>query len=152
MQKLREMWAWSLGQDDSLEKGMETHSNVLAWKIPRTEEPCGKQSIGSQRVGQDWSDLAGTHVNMCNWFSLLYTWNYIVNKLYSNKNLKKFSITPGISRRLIITIMKTKVECFPCGFYLLALQEHTSSPFPRWGHWGCPRSEQFVVPPLEESF
>ena len=44
-----------------LEKEMETHSSILAWKIPWTEEPGRLQSIGSQRVRQDWSDLACTH-------------------------------------------------------------------------------------------
>ena len=42
-----------LGQEDPLEKGMATHSSVLAWRIPRTEEPGGLQSTGSQRVGHD---------------------------------------------------------------------------------------------------
>ena len=40
----------SLGQEDSLEKEMATHSSILAWKIPWTEEPVGLQSMGSQRV------------------------------------------------------------------------------------------------------
>ena len=40
----------SLGQEDALEKGMATHSSVLAWEIPRTEEPGGLQSIRLQRV------------------------------------------------------------------------------------------------------
>ena len=43
----------SLGWEDSLEKEMATHSNILAWKISRTEEPGGLQSMGSQRVGRD---------------------------------------------------------------------------------------------------
>ena len=43
----------SLSQEDSLEKGMATHSSILAWKIPWAEEPGGLQSMGSQRVGQD---------------------------------------------------------------------------------------------------
>ena len=41
-----ENWVWSLGQEDFLEKGMATHSSILAWRIPRTEEPGGLQSIG----------------------------------------------------------------------------------------------------------
>ena len=45
---------WSLGQEDPLEKGMATHCNILAWRIPWTEEPGGLQSMGSQRVGHDW--------------------------------------------------------------------------------------------------
>ena len=43
----------SLGQEDPLEKGMATHSSILALEIPWTEEPSGLKSMGSQRVGQD---------------------------------------------------------------------------------------------------
>ena len=43
----------SLGQKDSLEKGMATHSSILAWRIPWTEKPVGLQSIGLQRAGHD---------------------------------------------------------------------------------------------------
>ena len=43
----------SLGQEDLLEKGMATHINILAWKIPWTEEPDRLQSVGLQRVGHD---------------------------------------------------------------------------------------------------
>ena len=43
----------SLGQDDALEKGMATHCNILAWRIPWTGEPGGLQSMGLQRVGHD---------------------------------------------------------------------------------------------------
>ena len=43
----------SLGGEDPLEKGMATHSSILAWEIPWTEEPGGLQSMGSQRVRQD---------------------------------------------------------------------------------------------------
>ena len=39
--------------EDPLEKEMATHSSILAWEIPRTKEPCGLQSAGSQRVGHD---------------------------------------------------------------------------------------------------
>ena len=44
----------SLGREDSPEKGMATHSSILAWRIPWTEETGGLQSMGSQRVGLDW--------------------------------------------------------------------------------------------------
>ena len=43
----------SLGQGDPLEKEMATHSSILAWRSPRTEEPGGPQSMGLQRVGHD---------------------------------------------------------------------------------------------------
>ena len=52
------MWARSLGWQDSLEEGVATHSSVLAWRTPRTEEPSGLQSMGSQRVRHAWSNLA----------------------------------------------------------------------------------------------
>ena len=48
-----ENWVRSLSWEDSLEKEMATHSSILAWRIPRTEEPVGLQSMGSQRVGHD---------------------------------------------------------------------------------------------------
>ena len=48
-----ETWVQSLGREDPLEKEMATHSSMLAWKIPRTEESGRLQSIGSQRVGHD---------------------------------------------------------------------------------------------------
>ena len=43
----------SLGQEDPLEEGMATHSSILAWRIPQTEEPGRVQSMGSPRVRQD---------------------------------------------------------------------------------------------------
>ena len=51
---MQETWVQSLGQEDPLERGMATHSSILAWNIPWTEEPGGLQSMGSQRVGHDW--------------------------------------------------------------------------------------------------
>ena len=50
---MQEMRAWSLGQENPLEKGMATHSSILAWRIPRTEEPGRLQSMGLQRVRHD---------------------------------------------------------------------------------------------------
>ena len=50
MQEMQETWVPALGQEDFLEKGMATHSSMLAWKIPWAEEPGGLQSMGSQRV------------------------------------------------------------------------------------------------------
>ena len=47
------MWVLSLDWEDPLDKGMATHSTILAWRIPWTEEPSRLQSMGSQRVGPD---------------------------------------------------------------------------------------------------
>ena len=50
---VQETQVQSLGWEDPLEKGMATYSSILAWKIPRTEEPDGLQSRGLQRVGHN---------------------------------------------------------------------------------------------------
>ena len=50
---MRETWVRSLGWEDPLEKEMATHSSILAWRVPWTEEPGGLQATGSQRVGHD---------------------------------------------------------------------------------------------------
>ena len=55
MQETPETWILSLGQKDILEEGKATHSSILAWRIPWTEEPGGIQSTGLQIAGQDWS-------------------------------------------------------------------------------------------------
>ena len=49
-----ETWDQSLSWEDPLKQGMATHSSILAWKIPWTEEPGGLQSLGSQRARYDW--------------------------------------------------------------------------------------------------
>ena len=66
MQKPQEMQVQSLGQEDPLEEGMATHSSILARRIPWTEEPGRLQSMGSQRVGHDGSDVACMHVIKAN--------------------------------------------------------------------------------------
>ena len=53
MQEIQEMLVQSLSWEDPLEEGMATHSSILAWRVPWTEEPGGQQSMGSQRVGHD---------------------------------------------------------------------------------------------------
>ena len=50
---MQETWVRSMGQEDPLEKGMATHSSILAWRIPWTEECGGLRFRGSQRVGHD---------------------------------------------------------------------------------------------------
>ena len=50
---MQETQVQSLGQEDPLEKGIATHSSILAWKIPWTEEPGGLWFMGSQRVGHN---------------------------------------------------------------------------------------------------
>ena len=58
----------------ALEKEMATHSSVLAWRIPETEEPSGLLSMGSHRIGRDWSDLAAAAAA-----ELIMTWKHESN-------------------------------------------------------------------------
>ena len=60
---MQETRVQSLGYEDPLDEGMATHSSILAWRIPGTEEPGGLQSIELQRVRHNCSDLACTHVS-----------------------------------------------------------------------------------------
>ena len=54
---MQETQVRSLGREDLLEEEMATHSSILAWRFPWTEERGGLQSMGSQRVGQDWATV-----------------------------------------------------------------------------------------------
>ena len=84
---VQETQVWSLGGEDPLEKGMATHSNILAWRTPWTEESGGLQTTGSQRVGHDWLSYTFTfhfavvlpnhefnslhgELSLCLWFAL----------------------------------------------------------------------------------
>ena len=55
MQETQETWVWSLGHKDPLAKEIATHSSILAWEIPLTEEPDGLQSTGLQKAGHCWA-------------------------------------------------------------------------------------------------
>ena len=69
-----ETQVWSLGWEDPLEKSMVTHSSILAWRIPRTEEPGRLQSMGVQRVRHNWTTF--TFIISPNWcfhYSIWFT-------------------------------------------------------------------------------
>ena len=64
MQEMWEMLICSLDQEDPLEEEMATHSSILAWEIPWTVETGGLQSMGSQRIGHNWTiEYAHTHIS-----------------------------------------------------------------------------------------
>ena len=66
---MQERWVRSLGQEDPLEEEMATHSSIPAWRIPRTEEPGGLQSMGSQRRRHD-NMIEHTHTQTHTQFNL----------------------------------------------------------------------------------
>ena len=69
----------SLGREDPLEKEIATHSNILVWRIPRTEKPGRLQSMGSQRVGHDW--VTSLHCIEL-WLIFVY-WFYILHPCWT---------------------------------------------------------------------
>ena len=81
------MWetqVWFLGWEDSLHKGMATHSSILTWRIPWTEELCGLQYMGSQkRVGHDWvtnivtKNIKNPHIWRCSLESFILLFVFI---------------------------------------------------------------------------
>ena len=71
---MRETWVPSLGREDPLEKEMAIHSSAIAWKTPWTEEPNRLQSMGLQRVGQDWVTSLSLCFTILYWFCHTLTW------------------------------------------------------------------------------
>ena len=73
VQETQETQVWSLGREEPLEEKMATHSNILAWKIPWTEEPGRLQSMGSWEL--DTAERLNTHIDMYIWISKVIGWN-----------------------------------------------------------------------------
>ena len=90
---MQETWIQSLGQEDPLEEGMAIHFSNLAWRMPRTEQTGRLQSMGSQRVRNNWATIISTrsshislhmstqcsfmcweYINMSSWFFLTHPW------------------------------------------------------------------------------
>ena len=71
----------------ALEKAMATHSSTLAWRIPRMGEPCGLLSMGSHRVGHDWSDLAAAAAAVIPSTVSFYILIKVVHYVYNQQKL-----------------------------------------------------------------
>ena len=75
---MQDTWVRSLGQEDPLEKEMATHSIILAWEIPQTEECDGLQSMGSQRVGHNLvTKQQEQYMCICNIWAIFNKLKYI---------------------------------------------------------------------------
>ena len=97
----------------ALEKEMATHSSVLAWRIPGTREPCGLPSLGSHRVGHDWSDLAAAAAAAA-------------------------ATKKGFLKMIVVSVAK---PCPTLLWLLCSLQTSLSMGFPRQKYWSglpCP--------------
>ena len=85
-----------MGWEDPLEEEMATHSSILAWRIPWTEEPGGLQSMGLQRVGYDWNYLAFMHTVYHSWL----------------KNIRNIPLSKLNLLILLLIHTNVAVECF----------------------------------------
>ena len=100
--EMQKTWVWSLGWEDLLEEDMATHSSILAWRIPWTEEPGGLQSRGLQKVRHDWAtkhkqirgQIRGTYLGWRNttacWQNTTLCWGQIMKD--GNINLMDMSL------------------------------------------------------------
>ena len=94
----------SLGWEDPLEKGVETHPSILAWRFPWTEEPGGLQSIGSQRVWHNWATNFPT-------FPLVFYYSFVSEILEFNFSacLQIFILTAFILMNIILLLLWTQL-------------------------------------------
>ena len=72
-----ETWVWSLSREDPLEKGMITHSSILAWRIPWIQEPGRLQSMTSHRVGHDWVTNTFAFIFDVLW-SIIFPFSFVI--------------------------------------------------------------------------
>ena len=95
----------------ALEKEMAAHSSVLAWRIPGTGEPCGLPSMGSHRVGHDWSDLAAA----CTCFNVTLNSSHpLLPRLCPQvKNRLLYFRTVPASISELVHICFSPLSCFP---------------------------------------
>ena len=73
----------SRGREDPPQKEMATHSSILAWRIPRTEEPSGLQFMGSQKVGHNWVTITFTYYVSCSLSFLLHSIEFLETRVWN---------------------------------------------------------------------
>ena len=108
-----ETWVGSLGREDPLGKEMATHSSILAWKISWTQEPGGLQSMGLERVGQDW--VTNTYIVYSDFFSffLLIIFFALKATIFSKRVLFNylFLAVLGLHRSTDFSLVVTNRGC-----------------------------------------
>ena len=113
---VQETQVQSMGWEDALEKGMATHPSTLAWRIPWMEKPGRLQSMGSHRVGHDWSDLAGSFnynltVFCCGYLLCLWQWVFQGSYLGILKTLGGFHMPIQIGISFCMLIWESTLQC-----------------------------------------
>ena len=109
MQELQEMWVSSVSWEDSLEEKMATHSSIFTWRIPRTEEPDGIQSMGSQRVWHNWMNRSRRRRNKHLLLSGNYFRNITVNKVFGLRELALDRHAWGVEEQFLLLLFSCPV-------------------------------------------
>ena len=123
MQETQEIRVQSLGREDPLEKEMATHSSVLAWRIPRTEEPGGLQSMGSQWVRHDWGIEREHTLRICYSALIPPEVNLGKNSVNKRRNLPPPREGSSLWPRTPLTLLETPIRSLPR--------------VPAWPLWSC---------------
>ena len=118
VENLPAMWktrVQSLGWKDFLEKGMATHSSILAWRISQTEKPCRLQSMGYQRTGHDWGNACILPMSYYLTFSSIFMTSLWTTSLYKkyhfitlNKSQKMLWYTQNTQQSLVFVPKSTQ--------------------------------------------
>ena len=134
MQEMQETLVWFLGLEGPLEKGMATHSSILAWKMPRTEEPGRLQPKVSQRVGHDWvTEHTGRLLSCLEYQSETHCWALFIWTCYIPIcHFVLFILIPNYSSNYTL-IHELFHCCFPTPVY-----HHFLSWLPNSIHLLCP--------------
>ena len=101
---MQETVVWPLSWEDPLEKEMTTHTNILAWKIPWTEEPGGLQIMGCQRVGYNWACMHAKPVSVKS--KLYLKWN----EVKSLNRVWLFATPWTVARRALLSMGFSRQE------------------------------------------
>ena len=97
MQETQDMRVQPLGQEDPLEEGMATHSSILSWRIPWTEEPSRLQSIGLQRAGHNWSNLASSEVRVGFFLGGSQSWQLLLPGIETQGHFRVMALSAAVS-------------------------------------------------------
>ena len=120
---MQETWAWSLGQEDPLEKGLVPHTSILVWRIPWTQEPSEPQSVGLQRVGLNCRINTLTF-NILETYILLFCYGIKYAKTIHRKFYFMY-INAVAKLNKLVYLKKFEVSCFKGRILLCSAQKLT---------------------------
>ena len=137
----------SLGQEDPLEEGVAARSSILAWRIPWTEEPGRLQSIGSQKVGHNWNNLAQHSQEWSLHFNMVEKYQYKKNILWqvtilwlSNFSVHKYNFYQNTATFVCLHI------AYGCYYFTMAELKYCNR-----DHMAC-KPKYLLYGPLQKMF